>query len=45
MSVEDGKTLESALNKEGPGSCMFVSCDLTKEDDIKVSAGIRVSLA
>ncbi|XP_073696978.1 17-beta-hydroxysteroid dehydrogenase 14 [Garra rufa] len=30
-----GQSLESLLNKEGPGSCTFVSCDVTKEDDIK----------
>ncbi|XP_067271505.1 branched-chain-amino-acid aminotransferase, mitochondrial isoform X3 [Pseudorasbora parva] len=30
-----GQSLESVLNKEGPGSCMFISCDVTKEDDIK----------
>ncbi|XP_016088137.1 17-beta-hydroxysteroid dehydrogenase 14-like [Sinocyclocheilus grahami] len=30
-----GQSLESVLNKEGLGSCTFVSCDLTKEDDIK----------
>ncbi|KTF87805.1 hypothetical protein cypCar_00006967 [Cyprinus carpio] len=30
-----GQSLESVLNKEGLGSCTFVSCDVTKEDDIK----------
>ncbi|KAI2666319.1 Branched-chain-amino-acid aminotransferase, cytosolic [Labeo rohita] len=30
-----GQSLESVLNKEGPGSCTFVSCDVTKEEDIK----------
>lgn len=41
--MEDGKCLESALNKEGPGTCMFVSCDMKKEDDIKVCTDFRVS--
>lgn len=36
-----GQSLESVLNKEGPGSCSFVSCDVTKEDDIKVSSGVH----
>uniref|UniRef100_A0A3P8X0Q3 Hydroxysteroid (17-beta) dehydrogenase 14 n=1 Tax=Cynoglossus semilaevis TaxID=244447 RepID=A0A3P8X0Q3_CYNSE len=31
----DGETLEAELNKEGPGSCTFVSCDMSKEDNIE----------
>ncbi|XP_051995544.1 17-beta-hydroxysteroid dehydrogenase 14 [Xyrauchen texanus] len=33
--AEDGQSLESTLNKEGPGSCLFVSCDVSKDGDIK----------
>lgn len=31
-----GEALEAELNKSGPGSCKFVSCDISKEEDIKV---------
>uniref|UniRef100_A0A8C9Y920 Hydroxysteroid (17-beta) dehydrogenase 14 n=1 Tax=Sander lucioperca TaxID=283035 RepID=A0A8C9Y920_SANLU len=31
-----GEALEAELNKAGPGSCKFVTCDISKEDDIKV---------
>lgn len=34
--MAEGKALEAKLNKKGPGTCLFVSCDMTKEDDIKV---------
>uniref|UniRef100_A0A3Q3WGT2 Uncharacterized protein n=1 Tax=Mola mola TaxID=94237 RepID=A0A3Q3WGT2_MOLML len=30
-----GEALEAELNKAGPGSCRFVTCDVSKEDDIK----------
>ncbi|KAA8585478.1 hypothetical protein FQN60_004172 [Etheostoma spectabile] len=30
-----GEALEAELNKAGPGSCKFVTCDMSKEDDIK----------
>uniref|UniRef100_A0A8D3E026 17-beta-hydroxysteroid dehydrogenase 14 n=1 Tax=Scophthalmus maximus TaxID=52904 RepID=A0A8D3E026_SCOMX len=31
----DGEALQAELNKAGPGSCTFVPCDMSKEDDIK----------
>ena len=31
-----GEALEAELNKAGPGSCKFVTCDISKEEDIKV---------
>lgn len=31
-----GEALEAELNNAGPGSCKFVTCDVSKEDDIKV---------
>nr|XP_043873109.1 17-beta-hydroxysteroid dehydrogenase 14-like [Solea senegalensis] len=31
-----GEALEAELNKAGPGSCKFISCDISKQDDIKV---------
>ncbi|TNM97144.1 hypothetical protein fugu_015300 [Takifugu bimaculatus] len=34
---EAGKDLEAELNGAGPGSCTFVSCDVSKEEDIKAS--------
>lgn len=30
-----GAVLEEELNRAGPGSCTFVSCDISKEEDIK----------
>ncbi|XP_062337435.1 17-beta-hydroxysteroid dehydrogenase 14 isoform X2 [Osmerus eperlanus] len=33
--VDTAKALEAALNQAGPGSCKFVSCDISKEEDIK----------
>uniref|UniRef100_A0A3B4EMW2 Hydroxysteroid (17-beta) dehydrogenase 14 n=1 Tax=Pygocentrus nattereri TaxID=42514 RepID=A0A3B4EMW2_PYGNA len=30
-----GKALEAELNEVGPGSCLFVLCDMAKEEDIK----------
>ena len=32
----DGKALETELNQKGPGEALFIYCDVTKEDDIKV---------
>ncbi|XP_072550191.1 17-beta-hydroxysteroid dehydrogenase 14 isoform X1 [Salminus brasiliensis] len=32
---EVGKALEAELNAAGPGSCLFLSCDVSKEEDIK----------
>ncbi|XP_056309553.1 branched-chain-amino-acid aminotransferase, mitochondrial isoform X3 [Danio aesculapii] len=37
-----GQTLESVLNKEGPGSCKFVSCDMREEGDIKQLINVTV---
>ncbi|XP_062387718.1 17-beta-hydroxysteroid dehydrogenase 14 [Sardina pilchardus] len=31
----EGKSLEAELIKKGPGTCLFVTCDMSKEDDIK----------
>ncbi|XP_043915691.1 17-beta-hydroxysteroid dehydrogenase 14 [Protopterus annectens] len=33
--MDSGKDLEEELRKSGPGECMFVTCDVTREDDIK----------
>ncbi|XP_036445486.1 17-beta-hydroxysteroid dehydrogenase 14 [Colossoma macropomum] len=30
-----GKALEAELNEAGPGCCLFVLCDMAKEEDIK----------
>ncbi|XP_030590823.1 L-fucose dehydrogenase [Archocentrus centrarchus] len=30
-----GEALEAQFNKAGPGSCKFVRCDISKEEDIK----------
>ncbi|KAI4821793.1 hypothetical protein KUCAC02_007376 [Chaenocephalus aceratus] len=30
-----GEALEAELNKAGPGSCKFVTCDISKDDNIK----------
>eukprot|EP00064_Thunnus_orientalis_P021094 superscaffoldBa00006194_g21249 len=30
-----GEALEAELNKSGPGLCKFVTCDVSKEEDIK----------
>ncbi|KAK3553311.1 hypothetical protein QTP86_033729 [Hemibagrus guttatus] len=35
LEVEAGKHVEEELNKVGPGLCHFVSCDISKEEDIK----------
>ncbi|XP_076852778.1 L-fucose dehydrogenase isoform X2 [Brachyhypopomus gauderio] len=32
---QEGKALEAKLNAAVPGSCLFVLCDISKEDDIK----------
>nr|XP_019950102.1 PREDICTED: branched-chain-amino-acid aminotransferase, cytosolic-like isoform X2 [Paralichthys olivaceus] len=31
----EGESLEGELNQAGPGLCTFVTCDVSKEDDIK----------
>lgn len=37
-----GEALEAELNKAGPGSCKFVPCDISKEDDIKRLVAVTV---
>ncbi|KAG8006477.1 17-beta-hydroxysteroid dehydrogenase 14 [Nibea albiflora] len=37
-----GEALEAELNKAGPGSCKFVACDMSKEDDIKRLIAVTV---
>ncbi|XP_033999636.1 17-beta-hydroxysteroid dehydrogenase 14 isoform X2 [Trematomus bernacchii] len=37
-----GEALEAELNKAGPGSCKFVTCDVSKEDDIKRLIAVTV---
>lgn len=39
--VDEGKHVEDKLNKAGPGLCLFVSCDVSKEEDIKVRFKLR----
>ncbi|XP_061080993.1 17-beta-hydroxysteroid dehydrogenase 14 isoform X2 [Conger conger] len=34
--VEAGQSLEAELNGTGPGTCLFVPCDVTKDDDVKI---------
>ncbi|CAL1538334.1 unnamed protein product [Lymnaea stagnalis] len=31
----EGKSIESSLNAQGPGECKFVVCDVSKEDQVK----------
>uniref|UniRef100_A0AAQ4QHA7 Hydroxysteroid (17-beta) dehydrogenase 14 n=1 Tax=Gasterosteus aculeatus aculeatus TaxID=481459 RepID=A0AAQ4QHA7_GASAC len=38
-----GEALEAELNKTGPGSCKFVTCDISKEDDIKRLIDVTVA--
>ena len=33
---EVGEELEDELNTKGPGEAMFIACDVTQEEDIKV---------
>ncbi|XP_056466838.1 17-beta-hydroxysteroid dehydrogenase 14 [Gadus chalcogrammus] len=33
--VVAGEALEEELNKAGPGSCKFMTCDVSKEEDLK----------
>uniref|UniRef100_A0A672YY37 Hydroxysteroid (17-beta) dehydrogenase 14 n=1 Tax=Sphaeramia orbicularis TaxID=375764 RepID=A0A672YY37_9TELE len=37
-----GEALEAELNKAGPGSCKFVSCDMSEEEDIKRLVAVTV---
>lgn len=41
-TVAVGETLEAELNKAGPGSCKFVTCDISREEDIKVKCSFSV---
>ena len=34
---KEGKEVEAAMNAMGPGEATFVKCDMSKEDEIKVS--------
>ena len=35
--VADGEKLEKEMNDKGPGEACLIKCDVTKEEDIKVS--------
>ena len=37
MIVDEGKKLEKEVNETGPGDAFFIKCDVSKEEDIKVS--------
>ncbi|KAK9534620.1 hypothetical protein VZT92_007053 [Zoarces viviparus] len=39
---EGGEALEAELNKAGPGSCKFLTCDVSKEDNIKRLIAVTV---
>ena len=41
-SEAEGEKLEKELNGAGPGEAYFIKCDVTKEEDIKVSLLSRV---
>lgn len=41
-SEAEGENLEKELNGTGPGEAYFIKCDVTKEEDIKVSLLSRV---
>lgn len=36
VTEKEGKEVEKEMNEIGPGEAMFVACDVTKEEDIKV---------
>ncbi|XP_061080992.1 17-beta-hydroxysteroid dehydrogenase 14 isoform X1 [Conger conger] len=40
--VEAGQSLEAELNGTGPGTCLFVPCDVTKDDDVKNLISVTV---
>uniref|UniRef100_A0A8C8GD95 17-beta-hydroxysteroid dehydrogenase 14 n=1 Tax=Oncorhynchus tshawytscha TaxID=74940 RepID=A0A8C8GD95_ONCTS len=40
--VAAGQALEAELNRAGPGSCKFVPCDISKEEDIKRLISVTV---
>ena len=35
--VAEGEKLEKEMNDKGPGEAFLIKCDVTKEEDIKVS--------
>ena len=35
--VAEGEKLEKEMNGKGPGEACLIKCDVTKEEDIKVS--------
>lgn len=41
---EAGEALEAELNPKGPGCCRFISCDMSKEDDIQRLISFTVEL-
>ena len=41
-SEAEGEKLEKELNGTGPGEAYFIKCDVTKEEEIKVSLLSRV---
>ena len=41
-SEAEGEKLEKELNGKGPGEAYFIKCDVTQEEDIKVSLLSRV---
>lgn len=45
VSGEAGKDLEAELNAAGPGSCTFVPCDMSKEEDIQVTQVLVLTLS
>ena len=45
ISVAAGEALEEELNRVGPGSCKFMTCDVSKEEDLKVRASCSFFLS
>lgn len=41
-SEAEGEKLEKELSGTGPGEAYFIKCDVTKEEDIKVSLPSRL---
>ena len=44
LAETEGRALEEELNKKGPGEAFFVRCDMSKEEDIKVTIIIQMLL-
>ena len=40
VAEEEGKEVEAAMNAMGPGEATFVSCDMSKEEEIKVFSAV-----